>query len=708
MATAGVPTLISIAPNQGSAGTTVAVTLTGTNFIVGATTVTVGGGGVTVSAVDGVTISAVIVGSSTSLTANFVIAPTAAAGARTVTVTTAGGTSSGQTFTVSPPTTAAPTLTSVSPNQGMQGTTVAVTLTGTNFVVGATTVTVGGGGVTVTSVVVGSSTSLTANFVLDAAAVVGPRAVTVMTAGGTSGAQTFTVNLPVPTLTTIAPNLGPRGTTVAVTLTGANFVVGATTVSVAGGGVTVNTVIVGSTTSLTANFVLDLTAAPGGRQVTVTTAGGTSGPQTFTVGLLAPTLTSVAPNLGIQGTTVAVTLAGTNFVVGATTVAVSGAGVTITGVTVVDSTSLTANFVLDVTAALGARNVTVTTAFGTSGAQTFTINPPPPTLTNIAPNQGIKGIQATTVAVTLTGTNFVVGATMVTVSGAGVSVNAVVVSSSTSLTANFVLDPAAAVGPRTVTVTTAGGTSGGQTFTINPGSMSFAFTGGVQTFTVPPGVATLTVTAQGAQGGTGASPGGLGGSVTATLTVVPGEMLEVRVGGQGGTGGVAGFNGGGAGGAGVFRGGGGGASDIRRGGNALSNRVVVAGAGGGGAFGPGGGGAGGGTTGGAGTDSNPPNVVKGGGGGTQLAGRSGGDNPVGTANDGQPGVSGTGGAGGPSGSGGAAGGGGGGGYFGGGGGAGGINNLGSGAGGGGSSLDATGVVHTQGNRAGDGAVTITW
>ena len=43
---------------------------------------------------------------------------------------------------VPPP--AAPTLTSLSPNQGTPGTTVPVTLTGTNFVVGATTVTVTG------------------------------------------------------------------------------------------------------------------------------------------------------------------------------------------------------------------------------------------------------------------------------------------------------------------------------------------------------------------------------------------------------------------------------------------------------------------------------------------------------------------------------------------------------------------------------------
>ena len=54
---------------------------------------------------------------------------------------------------------------------------------------------------------------------------------------------------------------GTPGATVAVTLTGTNFVVGATTVNVGGGGVTVNNVVVGSSTSLTANFVLDLAAA---------------------------------------------------------------------------------------------------------------------------------------------------------------------------------------------------------------------------------------------------------------------------------------------------------------------------------------------------------------------------------------------------------------------------------------------------------------
>ena len=377
---------------------------------------------------------------------------------------------------------------------------------------------------------------------------------------------------------------------------------------------------------------------------------------------------------------------------------------TVNTVVVSSSTSLTANFVLDPAAAPGGRAVTVTTAGGTSGPQTFTVGLLAPTLTNISPNQGTKGLSATTVAVTLMGTNFVVGATTVNVSGAGLTINTVVVSSSTSLTANFVLDPAAATGARTVTVTTAFGTSGAQTFTVNPGSTSFAFTGGAQAFTVPPGVTTLTVTAQGAEGG---GPGGFGGTVVATLTVLPGDILDVFVGGQGVLGpfgGSGGFNGGGARGTtlGSFGGGGGGASDVRRGGSALSNRVVVAGGGGGATF-SGFGGAGGGTTGGAGTVN--PSVTAAGG-GTQSAGRSGGVYIPNSANNGQPGVSGTGGQGGPDVLGGAAGGGGGGGYFGGGGGAGGgAQEAGTGAGG---SSFPPGATHTQGTRAGNGAVTITW
>ena len=424
---AAAPTLTSVSPNQGSLGTTVAVTLTGTNFVIGATTVNVNSGGVTAANVivssrddadrqhcdrrdgharyphgdghDGprdqrpANLHGRCGGANAGADADEHRAESrrpgqhraghtdghqlcrrrhdgrcqrrrrdreqhrgrqrdvadsqhrdrsaAAAGARTVTVTTAGGTSGGQAFTITVPAPSAPTLASVAPNQGLQGATVAVTLTGTNFVVAATTVAVSGAGVNVNNIVVGSATSLTANIVIDPAAAAGARTVTVTTAGGTSGGQAFTISLPAPgapTLTSVSPNQGTRGTTVAVTLTGTNFVVGATTVGVSGDGVTVTNVTVGSSTSLTANFVLDPAAVDGARLVTVATAAGTSGAQTFTINLPAPTLTAVSPNQGIQGTTVAVTLTGTNFVVSATTVTVSGAGVTVDNV-VVGSTS---------------------------------------------------------------------------------------------------------------------------------------------------------------------------------------------------------------------------------------------------------------------------------------------------------------------------------------------------------------------------------
>jgi hypothetical protein len=252
-------------------------------------------------------------------------------------------------------------------------------------------------------------------------------------------------------------------------------------------------------------------------------------------------------------------------------------------------------------------------------------------------------------------------------------------------------------------------------------SQTFAFTGVAQTFIVPPGVTALRFSAFGAQGRDAfVTPGGLGGSITATLVVTPGEALVINIGGvpmstvdifAGG------FNGGGAAGRTfpltALAGPGGGASDVRRGGGALSNRVVVAGGGGGaGTAAAASGGAGGGTTGG---DGGFAFAGEAGVGGTQTAGGAGGVSPVPLPlrdpfASGEAGALGIGGSGGYLQSGSlshfqAGGGGGGGGYYGGGGGAT------EGGGGGGSSFvdpSATGVVHVQGTRAGAGLITLTW
>jgi hypothetical protein len=84
------------------------------------------------------------------------------------------------------------------------------------------------------------------------------------------------------------------------------------------------------------------------------------------------TLTSISPASGVQGTTVPVTLTGTNFVAGST-VTVSNPGIAVSGVTVVSATEITATFTIAPSAALGAANVSVTTGGGTSGTVSFTV-----------------------------------------------------------------------------------------------------------------------------------------------------------------------------------------------------------------------------------------------------------------------------------------------------------------------------------------------
>ena len=129
-----------------------------------------------------------------------------------------------------------------------------------------------------------------------------------------------------------------------------------------------------------------------------------------------------------------------------------------------------------------------------------------------------------------------------------------------------------------------------ETYNYNAFSQTFSYTGSSQTFTVPAGVNNVTADVQGASGGTyniTAGVGGPGGRVTANLSVTPGQILFLNIGGQGTWSSSspygAGWNGGGSGGySSYYGGGGGGASDIRIGGTGLSNRVIVAAGGGGG------------------------------------------------------------------------------------------------------------------------------
>lgn len=237
----------------------------------------------------------------------------------------------------------------------------------------------------------------------------------------------------------------------------------------------------------------------------------------------------------------------------------------------------------------------------------------------------------------------------------------------------------------------------------------FEYTGEVETYVVPSCVAQIEVTLQGAEGG--GPNGGSGSTITGIIDVVEGQVLEIRVGGEGDCPG-AGFNGGGSGGSANNNSnagcGGGGASDVRSAPYQLDDRIASA---------AGGGGMGGGNTDAeagvsgcaSGGDGDSP-FGQGGGGATANNGGAGGPPWIGSGNNGTPGNLGNGGNGaidpcynvGP-------GGGGGGGKYGGGGGGSDCfasGTLGGGGGGGGSSLTPTGFTCTGGNVSGNGSITI--
>jgi sugar lactone lactonase YvrE len=201
-----------------------------------------------------------------------------------------------------------PTLTSIAPPTGAPGTQVTVTLTGTGFAGstgcqgGSAVVAVSGPGITVGTVTVGSDTSLTASFTIAANGALGNHNVTVATEGGTSGPVPFAVSVPVvpvPTLTSINPSSGTRGTNVTVTFTGTNFdtKAGNTTVAADDAGLSVGQVTVTNATSLTAVVTVAAGETLGAHNLKVVTPSGSSGPAAFTVVPAAPPSLSLIYNM---------------------------------------------------------------------------------------------------------------------------------------------------------------------------------------------------------------------------------------------------------------------------------------------------------------------------------------------------------------------------------------------------------------------------
>jgi RHS repeat-associated protein len=393
----------------------------------------------------------------------------------TITVTTAAGT---------------PGLSLISPSSGQQSQSVQINVTGqsTHFTQGTSQADFGQG-ITTSSVSVTSATSLTAQISIASSATIGPRTVTVTTGTETASlANSFTVMSAssLPTITTVSPNSGPQGQGGPVGIVGQNthFVQGTTQVSF-GPGVTVSNINVTCPTCLTAQLQISPTAALGPVNVTVTTGSEVATLVAgFTVLPGTPILTSMVPASGSQGQTLTSTITGqfTHWTQGTTQVSL-GAGITVTSVTVSNATSLNVQLSIDPAATVGTRALTVTTGTEVvTASNVFTVQTVTPILSALNPGGGTQGQQNLSVMITGLATHFVQGTSVATF-GAGVTVSSLTVASATTATAVVNIDPGAAPGTRTVTITTGSeiasftngftvSASGPIVYTLNPGGSS--------------------------------------------------------------------------------------------------------------------------------------------------------------------------------------------------------------------------------------------
>jgi len=409
------PAITALAPGSGPTAGGTLVTITGTNL-----------GDASAVAVDGAPVAF------TQVSATEVTFTTAAhaAGPVGVTITTPGGTSAPMTFTFVPP----PTITSLAPDSGPTAGGTLVTITGTDLG-DASSVTVDGASVAFSQV---SGTQVTFTTAAHAA---GPVEVRITTPGGTSGPMTFTY-VPAPAITALTPDEGPASGGTPVTIDGTDLA-GATAVTIDGASVPFSQV---------SGTQLGFTTPPhavGPVDVTVTTAGGTSGPLTFTY-LPAPLLTELDPDAGPTAGGTPVTITGSDLG-GATGVTIDGTPVTFSQVSGTEITFTTPAH------AAGAVDVVVTTPTGTSNPLPFTYYDVP-VIASLTPDEGPT---AGLTLVTVDGTDLG-GATLLTVDGASVPFTQV---SDTQIT---FLTPSHAAGEVDVMVTTPGGASNAMPYTYVP------------------------------------------------------------------------------------------------------------------------------------------------------------------------------------------------------------------------------------------------
>jgi hypothetical protein len=414
------PTITSSTPSTGLQGATITITnLRGNYFQSGATVVYHNGTSI-------IPMTGVTVRNATSITGTLTIPAGATVGYYNITVTNPDGrtVTRANAFRVLDN---APTVTGLTNRTGYLGSFVIENITGTNFVSGATARFNGTGldDIPATSCSDVSSTRLQCTFDLSGKTVSATNGynIVVTNPGGKEGmrAAYFTLATRIPTVTGLTNRTGYRGWPVIESITGTNFVSGATA-RFNGTGLAdllPESCTYVSTTRLICTF--DLAgkdpSATNGYNIVVTNppeAGGVEGMRAsyFTLSSPAPTISSSTPSSGIAGTTVAISnLRGNYFQPGATVTYWRGAyPLTFTVDDIPLRTQIVGTLTINGVAPLGYYNITVLNPDGQSVTRTNAFRVwgvPAPTISGILPGTGARGAA---VPVTVTGTDIVAGA----------------------------------------------------------------------------------------------------------------------------------------------------------------------------------------------------------------------------------------------------------------------------------------------------------
>ena len=473
--------ITAVTPNTAQQGQTINVTVTGSNTHWSGSTVFSFGAGIVVQNIQ--------VTDETDATMTLVVPALASEGPTWATATTLGEVASmNNAFVV---TAGTPMLLSSGPYTLPQqsGATFTILSQATQWLTNAPVVSYGDG-IVVTSTTVTSNTSLTAYGYVQPTTYTGWRNLTV-----TAGSQVLTLSNALyvasgpAVVNSVSPSQGGQNQTLTVTITGinTNWVEGVTQLSFPN--VLVNSWSVTSPTTITANITVNINAPAGELSVTATTQGEVAtGINVFNVIQTQPEVLSVVANSEAQGWTGTVTITGdlTHFNTSSgcspcSTVSFGTTDIAVNSVNASSSTSLQANITVQPTAAMGYRNVSVTTGSEVAALNNaFQVTAGPAAIQSLNPAGGQQNASYT---VTVTGSqthfngNSTQGAVTTASFGGGIQVTGITVTSPTVASVNITIPSGTTPGYYYVSLTTGGevasiGVTGTGTvgFQVTPGN----------------------------------------------------------------------------------------------------------------------------------------------------------------------------------------------------------------------------------------------